>query len=73
MKKTYLALFAILCVSNIWAQQDIQFTQFANNKIYYNPGVTGSGNAICLSAAHRSQWVGFENAPPLKIFLRTYP
>ena len=73
MKKTYLALFAILCVSYTWAQQDIQFTQFSNNKIYYNPGVTGSGNAICLSAAHRSQWVGFENAPTTQNFSANVP
>ncbi len=44
-------------------QQDLQFTQFMFNKIYYNPGVAGSGGAICVNAVHRSQWVGFEGAP----------
>lgn len=73
MRKTRLALFAMLCTSAIWAQQDVQFTQFANNKIFYNPGVIGSGDAICLSAAHRSQWVGFENAPTTQNFSANVP
>ena len=73
MIKTRLALFAMLCSSAIWAQQDVQFTQFANNKIFYNPGVIGSGDAICLSAAHRSQWVGFENAPTTQNFSANVP
>lgn len=63
----------MLCTSAIWAQQDVQFTQFANNKIFYNPGVIGSGDAICLSAAHRSQWVGFENAPTTQNFSANVP
>ena len=73
MIKTRLALFAMLCSSAIWAQQDVQFTQFANTKIFYNPGVIGSGDAICLSAAHRSQWVGFENAPTTQNFSANVP
>ena len=73
MRKTRLALFAILCSSALWAQQDVQFTQFANNKIFYNPGVIGSGDAICLSAAHRSQWVGFDNAPTTQNFNANVP
>ena len=73
MKKTRIALFAMLCSSALWAQQDVQFTQFANNKIFYNPGVTGAGDAICLSAAHRSQWVGFENAPTTQNFSANIP
>ena len=73
MKKTRIALFAILCSSALWARQDVQFTQFANNKIFYNPGVTGAGDAICLSAAHRSQWVGFDNAPTTQNFSANIP
>lgn len=63
MKKTLLTFATLLCASSIWAQQDVQFTQFTNNKMFYNPGVIGSGDAICLNLAHRSQWVGFEDAP----------
>lgn len=73
MRKTRLAILAILCTSTLWGQQDVQFTQFANNKIFYNPGVIGSGDAICLSAAHRSQWVGFDNAPTTQNFSANVP
>jgi type IX secretion system PorP/SprF family membrane protein len=73
MKKSCLALFAMLCTSGLWAQQDVQFTQFANNKIFYNPGVIGSGDAICLTAVHRSQWVGFDNAPTTQNFSANVP
>lgn len=62
MKKIYiLTLFLISLI--LHGQQDVQFTQYMFNKIYYNPGVAGTGGAICLNALHRSQWVGFEGAP----------
>ncbi len=62
MKKIY--SIALICLS-FWTfgQQDLQFTQFMYNRMYYNPGVTGSGDAICVTAVHRSQWVGFDGAP----------
>ncbi len=52
-------LLPLLAVS----QQDVQFTQFMNNRLYYNPAVAGTGGAICFTGFHRSQWVGFEGAP----------
>lgn len=73
MRRTRHVLFAMLCATGLWAQQDIQFTQFANNKIFYNPGVAGAGDAICLNAAHRSQWVGFDNAPTTQNFSANIP
>jgi len=62
MKKTLL-LIIIALPFLAHSQQDVQFTQFMYNRIYYNPAVAGSGGAICLNALHRSQWVGFEGAP----------
>ena len=73
MKKTCIALFAMLCIPSLWAQQDVQFTQFSNNKIFYNPGVTGAGDAICLGMAARQQWVGFDNAPSTQNFTANIP
>lgn len=62
MKKIYLLM--LTCASYLAvAQQDLQFTQYMFNRIYYNPGVAGSGDAICINALHRSQWVGFDGAP----------
>jgi len=62
MKKAYLFLILVSPLLTV-AQQDVQFTQFMFNQIYYNPGVAGSGGAICINGLHRSQWVGFEGAP----------
>jgi len=59
-------IFAIAFVCSAFlasAQQDIQFTQFMYNRLYYNPAVAGAGDAICATAVHRSQWVGFDGAP----------
>jgi type IX secretion system PorP/SprF family membrane protein len=50
------------------SQQGVQFTQYMFNQIYYNPGVSGSGGAICANLVHRSQWVGFEGAPTTQNF-----
>lgn len=62
MKKLYLLAFTCSSLLAV-AQQDLQFTQFMFNRIYYNPGVAGSGDAICINGIHRSQWVGFDGAP----------
>lgn len=62
MKKIYLIMVLTLPILAL-GQQDVQFSQFMFNRIYYNPGVTGSGSAICINGLHRSQWVGFEGAP----------
>lgn len=46
-----------------FSQQEVQFTQYMFNRMYYNPGVAGNGDNICVNGTHRSQWVGFDNAP----------
>lgn len=62
MKRLF-TLFLLGTGLAVFGQQDIQFTQFMNNRLFYNPGVAGSSGSICITGAHRSQWVGFENAP----------
>jgi type IX secretion system PorP/SprF family membrane protein len=63
MKKLLVILLAVLAYGGLYGQQEIQFTQFMNNKLFYNPGVAGSSGSICINGAHRTQWAGFENAP----------
>ena len=63
MMKKYLVVFIILSSFTVLAQQEIQFSQFMFNRTFYNPGHTGLGGAICVTAFHRTQWAGFENAP----------
>lgn len=62
MKKVYLLSF-LLSFSALFAQQDIQFTQFTHNRAFFNPGYYAINGSICLTGFHRSQWVGFDNAP----------
>lgn len=61
--KKLLTLLLVGAGIPVLAQQDLQFTQFVNNRLYYNPGVAGSSGSICITGVHRSQWVGFDNAP----------
>lgn len=63
MKKLIGTGIATLLLLTAFGQQEIQFTQFMNNKLFYNPGVAGSSGAICLNGVYRTQWVGFTNAP----------
>jgi len=64
IQQSLLALIIGLCsLTNLSAQQDAQFTQFAFNKLTFNPGYAGSTLAPSLSAIHRQQWVGIEGSP----------
>mgnify|MGYP003624796843 CR=1 FL=1 len=72
MKKIYAFVLLILPFFGL-AQQGVQFSQYMFNKIYYNPGVTGSGGAICLNLLNRNQWVGFEGAPVTQNFNANAP
>ena len=46
-----------------FGQQDVQFTQYMNNKMLLNPAYAGLNGAICASLAHRTQWMSFAGAP----------
>lgn len=72
MRKLYALILLTLPVM-LSAQQDVQFTQFMFNRLYYNPAVAGSGGAICVSGFHRSQWVGFEGAPTTQNVIANIP
>lgn len=63
MKKFIIFIFSVFISCQIVAQQDPQFSQYVFNNLSFNPGFTGSQQAICATALHRSQWMGFEGAP----------
>ena len=63
MRRRFTALMLFALPLGLLAQQDIQFTQFMNNKLFYNPGFAGMNGSICANLTHRSQWAGFEGAP----------
>ncbi|MDX5448621.1 MAG: type IX secretion system membrane protein PorP/SprF [Bacteroidota bacterium] len=72
MKKLAVAFFCLIGFG-AFAQQAVQFTQYYNNRLFYNPGVAGNSGSICLNGTHRSQWVGFDNAPTTQNFNAEIP
>ncbi|MFA0961768.1 type IX secretion system membrane protein PorP/SprF [Roseivirga sp. BDSF3-8] len=53
----------LLCVlgglTSVHAQQDVQFTQYMFNYLYYNPAYSGVEGVTKVTAMHRSQWAGY--------------
>jgi type IX secretion system PorP/SprF family membrane protein len=45
------------------AQQDPMYSHYMYNTLIVNPGYAGSRDALTITALHRSQWVGFKEAP----------
>lgn len=58
-----LLLVAVLAAGAVYGQQDPQFSQFMFNRLFPNPAVAGSKDAICITTIGRQQWTGFDGAP----------
>lgn len=63
MKKYFLLILPLALSFVVKGQQDPQFSHYIFNNLSFNPGYTGSQEAICATALHRTQWLGFEDAP----------
>lgn len=48
---------------SVQAQQDVLFTQFAYDKLGYNPAYAGAHDHISLNAIYRNQWLGLDGSP----------
>ena len=70
MKKYFLLFLLFSFALHSKAQQDPQFSQYIFNNLSFNPGSAGSEQSICATALHRSQWVGFEDAPVSTNFMQ---
>ncbi len=54
------ASLMLLGVTAVKAQQDPHYSQFMNNKLWFNAGFAGATDGkICVSLLNRNQWVGF--------------
>jgi len=51
-----------LTLTDGYAQQDAQFTQYMYNGLYYNPAFAGKETGYQFSALHRTQWLGYSTA-----------
>ena len=58
---------------DIIAQQDPQYSHYMFNNMAFNPAYAGSQEAICLTAVHRQQWIGFPGAPATSVFTAHTP
>lgn len=68
MKRILLISLSLLCLSELSAQQDPQFTQNMFNRLAVNPGFAGSTGSICGTLLSREQWMGFEGNPKTTVF-----
>jgi type IX secretion system PorP/SprF family membrane protein len=69
MKRLFTALLLVSVTTLSFGQQDPQFSQNMFNKLYSNPAVAGSNDAICANLLYRTQWVGFgKGAPKTGVF-----
>jgi len=59
----FFIILTLLSVGNSNAQQEQVFTQYMFATSVYNPGFTGTRNAICVGAIMKQQWVGLDGAP----------
>ncbi|MFZ4523532.1 MAG: type IX secretion system membrane protein PorP/SprF [Bacteroidales bacterium] len=59
----FILILLIFRVSCTYAQQDPLFTQYAYNKLAFNPAYAGSGGRLSLDLITRIQWVGMKGAP----------
>ncbi len=75
--KKYLFLFLLVAsslqVSDLFAQQDPQFSQYMFNPLYINPAYTGSRGMMNGALEFRKQWVGFNGAPTTMVFAVNTP
>ena len=66
-KKYLFALFLLLSLEGLMAQQTGIYSQFGSNAFTYNPGFVGLEKGPVLNVAHRTQWAGFKDAPSQQI------
>jgi type IX secretion system PorP/SprF family membrane protein len=63
MKRVVIAFTCILLVSissQLFAQQDAQFSQYMFNGLYLNPGYAGIEGVTRATLIHRTQWLGYK-------------
>jgi len=59
----FFLMITFIFVGTAKAQQDQTYSQYMFVSSVYNPGFTGSRNAICVGGIMKQQWVGVEGAP----------
>ncbi len=73
MRRTSILLSAALLTHGSWAQQLPQLSQYTSHDYLYCPAVAGSRPWFEMRSAHRSQWVGIQDAPRTFMLSLTTP
>ncbi len=63
----YLVLL-LFCAQYIFAQQDVQFSQYMYNPLEINPAYAGTKEGFIMTGMVRMQWVGIKDAPKSQTF-----
>ena len=66
--KLYLLLGLLLWMTDFYAQQDAQYTQYMYNMNVVNPAYAGSRGTLSLGLLGRSQWTNVNGAPKTMTF-----
>jgi len=61
-------IFAVLNVTQVFAQQQAMATQYMFNGLAINPAFAGSYETLSFTAHLRSQWTGYDGAPNTQSF-----
>ena len=59
----YIVIIVLGILTSLQAQQRPSWSSFYENGLIWNPALTAKWNRWEVSATHRKEWVGFDDAP----------
>ncbi|MCF8715158.1 type IX secretion system membrane protein PorP/SprF [Joostella atrarenae] len=62
-KITFIICLLSVLLSDLYGQQDSQYTQYMYNTMTFNPAYTGTRDVFSGLAMYRNQWTGLDGAP----------
>jgi type IX secretion system PorP/SprF family membrane protein len=72
MKKFYIVI-VLLIATQVYGQQDPQYTQYMYNMNVINPAYAGSKENLSFGLIYRTQWAGVDGAPKTATFFGHSP
>lgn len=72
MKKFYI-IIVLLIATQVYGQQDPQYTQYMYNMNVINPAYAGSKENLSFGLLYRTQWAGIDGAPKTGTFFGSLP
>ncbi|MDR2937490.1 MAG: PorP/SprF family type IX secretion system membrane protein [Prevotellaceae bacterium] len=63
MKSVICVVVFIVCAAKVFAQNDMQLSQYMFNQVLFNPACAGGGDMLDARYVQRMQYMGFDGAP----------